>query len=435
MKRGRPRQPTIKEIEHADGTVVFQVRTRAHGVHGSETFSTKAAARAFCENILEFGDEEALALLNRADRLHSDYVPTVTEMLERYIAHLTGVTDRTKDDYRAQHRRYLGRIARLPVDHVGKPHVARIVNDMEAAGYSPKTIKNVINMLSSVFALAVEDGHAPTNPCRGVRLPKLRAQVDDDEDAEAQFLTPEEFVLLLGEIPQRWQPLVVFLVGTGLRWSEATAVQPRHVDVAAGTVRVRQAWKKRPPDKAAGVPGGWFLGPPKSPRSRRTVNAATQALAVARPLLSSTSFVFTTRGGGPVTHSNFFNRVWKPATIRATICADHLAEGCRCGTPKPRTCPVHTERDARGFQILPEPCGCAGRLPFRPKIHALRHTHASWLIAEGMTLEQVQDQLGHESILTTRGVYGHLLPALGVETGRAASAALARTALPLAIES
>jgi integrase len=42
-----------------------------------------------------------------------------------------------------------------------------------------------------------------------------------------------------------------------------------------------------------------------------------------------------------------------------------------------------------------------------------------------MSLEQVQDQLGHESILTTRKVYGHLQPAMREALQKAAEAALA----------
>ena len=425
---GRPRKPTIAEHQTRAGTV-YRVRTRAHGVHGSETFPSKAQARTFCENIKDFGDEEAVAMLNRADRNHGDYVPTLTEMLERYITQLTDVTDRTKDDYRSQHRRYLARFGSVPVDALTKRHVASVVNDMTAAGLAPKTIKNTVHMLSSVLALAIDEGHIGSNPCRGVRLPKVRQFVDEDEEAEAKFLTHEEFGLLLSEIPDYWKPLVVFLVGTGLRWSEATALHSRHVNIPGGTVRVRQAWKKRPPNRETGEKGGWYIGPPKSEKSRRTANAAVQALAVAAPLLGRPGdLIFTTHQGKPIQHSNFFNRVWKPATIRASICTEHMDERCRCGTSKPLTCPVHTAKDARGHQILPPPCGCPGTLPLRPGIHDLRHTHASWLIAEGKTLEQIQDQLGHESILTTRKVYGHLLPALGVETGKAASAALARVA-------
>ncbi|WP_172386295.1 tyrosine-type recombinase/integrase [Streptomyces sp. MNP-20] len=45
----------------------------------------------------------------------------------------------------------------------------------------------------------------------------------------------------------------------------------------------------------------------------------------------------------------------------------------------------------------------------RPRVHDLRHTHASWLIARKVPLPVVQGRLGHESITTTVDRYGHLL--------------------------
>jgi integrase len=66
---------------------------------------------------------------------------------------------------------------------------------------------------------------------------------------------------------------VTFLLGTGLRWAEATALQGRHVNLENGTVLVRQAWKR--------IPGGQEVGPPKSAKARRTVNASALALLAA----------------------------------------------------------------------------------------------------------------------------------------------------------
>ena len=47
------------------------------------------------------------------------------------------------------------------------------------------------------------------------------------------------------------------------------------------------------------------------------------------------------------------------------------------------------------------------KLPF-VTLHALRHTHASQLIAEGMDPITVSRRLGHASVTITLGVYGHL---------------------------
>jgi integrase len=77
--------------------------------------------------------------------------------------------------------------------------------------------------------------------------------------------------------------------------------------------------------------------------------------------------VFTTERGAPIRGTNFHHRVWKPA------------------------------------------CAAAG-LPRRPRVHDLRHTFASWAIAEGVPLTVVSRHLGHESMQTTDSIYTHILP-------------------------
>jgi integrase len=44
------------------------------------------------------------------------------------------------------------------------------------------------------------------------------------------------------------------------------------------------------------------------------------------------------------------------------------------------------------------------------RFHDLRHTFASWLIANGESLAYVEDQMGHHSIQITVHTYGHLIP-------------------------
>jgi len=371
-KRGR----TPMRHEAVDKTVTWRVRFRQGRSDTSRTFYRESDANTFCAilnaNPGSLGVTDALTWLkNRDDEAE---VPSFGEFFETYVEQLTGVTPRTRADYRKMKARYLAELDALPLSLVTRGHVAAIVNRLEAQGLSAKTVKNAIHMLSSCMSLAADEGHIAKNPCRRVRLPKPGLGV-----TEARFLEPEEFKRLLAEIPEHYRPLIMFLVGTGCRWSEATALQPKHVSHERGTVRIEQAWKR--------VPGqGWALGPPKSPKSRRTVNAAVIALAAVNPL-PKTKWLFTTPQGSVVRHNNFFNRIWAPAVIRAGLVDED-------GKPT--------------------------------RLHDLRHTHASWLISEGTPLEAVQDQLGHESILTTRKVYGHLQPAVGVEVGRMASLTLAR---------
>lgn len=361
-----------KEHVAEDGTTTWRVRFRQGGTETSRTFRQKRHAHTFAgllDSDLDPTQGVITALTWLAEVEKNEQAQSFGEWFESYVDQLTGVTVRTRADYRALNRRYLDSIQALPLPLVTRAHVTAIVNDLETK-VSSKTIKNVVHMLSSAMALAVEEGHITKNPCRRVRLPKPSLDAID-----ARFLEPHEFARLLAEIPAHYKPLILFLVGTGLRWSEATALAPRHVSIERGTVRVDRAWKYE------GAGRGWALGVPKSTKGRRTVNAAVIALKAVAPLLEG-EYVFTTPSGQPIRHSNFYSRIWVPATERAGLA--------------------------------------------QTRIHDLRHTHASWLISDGQPLEAVQDQLGHESILTTRKVYGHLQPAIGVAVGKAASETLAR---------
>ena len=44
------------------------------------------------------------------------------------------------------------------------------------------------------------------------------------------------------------------------------------------------------------------------------------------------------------------------------------------------------------------------------RVHDMRHTYASLLISNGVSLAYIRDQLGHSSIKTTVDIYGHLIP-------------------------
>lgn len=356
----------------------WKLRYRSDGTETSETFRRESDALTFAALLDsapgQAGVNEALTWLHNRDT--TNQAATFGTWFGDYLEQLTGVTPRTRDDYAAMHRRYLTELDSMPITLITRSDVARIVNRLDRDGKSPKTIKNVIHMLSSVMGLAVDEGLITRNPTKRVRLPE-QSLVEDDE---IRFLTQEEAAALVAATAEHYRPLVVFLLGTGLRWSEATALQARHINLDAGTVRVQRAWKR--------IPGGWEVGPPKSKKSNRTVNAAVDALLAAHSVVGKpTDLVFTTPRGGVVRHSNFYNRIWQPACIRAGLATDL----------KPWD---------------------------GPSPHDTRHTFASWLISDGIGLEAIQDQLGHESLETTRKVYAKLLPAVGVAAGRSASAAM-----------
>lgn len=61
---------------------------------------------------------------------------------------------------------------------------------------------------------------------------------------------------------------------------------------------------------------------------------------------------------------------------------------------------------SRRFRAVCDECGLGRKVTF----HSLRHTHASWLIAEGCDIKTLSERMGHADEATTLRIYGHLMP-------------------------
>lgn len=85
--------------------------------------------------------------------------------------------------------------------------------------------------------------------------------------------------------------------------------------------------------------------------------------------------------------------------------------------------PMGTALDPDNFRqityVLSEAAGIGRRSP-----HALRHSAASLLIAQGVPLKTISEVLGHSSIRITADVYGHLLDEAGMAAADAMTNAL-----------
>ncbi len=368
----------------ARGTVSYRVNFRHNGKQRQVSFVHPEGQIEFGRMIDQFGVEYALRNLEARDA-RAEHMPTLTEFTERYLdidsGLLTGITDGTREGYvRAARRSFLVVLGNLPVDAIERDDIGRWIawqqkqtvvttsRDPNAPKRttSPKTIANHHALLSNVLKVAVEKKLREDNPAFRMRLPKGVRE-------EPVFLSPAEFHTILHFLEPAVRPLVYFLATTGTRWGEATAVQwgdvVDHGDVPV--VRISRAWKR-----AAG--SGSVLSTPKTARGRRTISLPAETLRLLGVRGRADAFVFTGLESGDRIWRSVFERQWKRAIAKAMSRAE---------------------------------CAEAGLVPLvrAPRVHDLRHTHASWLIAQGMPLPYVQARLGHESITTTVHVYGHLV--------------------------
>jgi integrase len=379
-----PYGATIRVRPRRDGTVAHDVRYRIDGASKTTSFNNAAKAKRWRDIVCQIGPVEALKLL-KLDI--TDSSPTVDEYAERYIQSKSGLEGMTTDHYKMFMRISISpAMGTLPIDAVTPQRITDWINGQVDAGYAAKTIANRHGFLSGMFQHAVEVSEIlRKNPCARTNLP-------NSEQEEMVFLSPDEFTQLLSYIPPYWQPLVFLIASTGLRWGEAVALKPRDFDIAHSTLRVSRAWKK---SKAR----GWYVGAPKTTMSKRTVSVPADAMAAVLPLIKSgNEWVFVNRYGDPVRQQKFWEFAWAPAR--------NLANGKPAFAKGRGTDEVWAPRTGGVWDRQPaaEPIGKW------PRIHDLRHSHASWLINRGVPLTVIQRRLGHESVKTTSDTYGHLSP-------------------------
>lgn len=353
---------SIRLLARADGSQAFKVNWRDPETKKQTSFTTDSETEADLVKRLLDANGQSFTLANKAVAEMKSTSPTLNSVMEKYLDQLTGIESGTKAIYKnmwANHIR--GTLGKTKLEFLDRVTIIKWFEDIDRA---PKTKKNVHALLSSCLAWAVGQGLLTKNTAAGISSPKgsLRPR-------EAVFLNRAEVDMIACEVGQ-YESFVQFLAGTGLRYGEATALSRRNfaqVDDQHLAVTVNRAWKS--------TSRGMQLGSPKTTTSVRTVTLSRSLTEQVQSLLRTKKYddlVFSKADGSYLRPGHFYSYHWSPALERLL--------------------------DAEPAPLLLQ----------RPRVHDLRHTHASWLIDAGVPLPVIQKRLGHASISTTIDVYGHL---------------------------
>lgn len=362
----------IRTSTRRDGSTAYHVCYRDPddgGRQSSKTFDDPNEANLLKQFLDANGQsfrlaEEAVVEMRSA-------APTLNAAIKHHLDNLTGIEEGTIAKYRRMVESHVAEtIGRRKLDSLTRQDVIGWFNGIDRA---PKTKRNVHAVVSSALDTAVDEQWIEKNPAKGVRSSSGSAQ-----SREPVYLTRGEVDQIIAriarnedeEIRGRVTAFVETLVGTGLRFAEATALRA-HVDAkddGSGRVvlRIGRAWKS--------APDGYYLGGPKTKKGRRSVSCSrtlSERLIQHMEDLQPGDLLFGRPDTGAMMRdSHFYQRYWGPTVTR--LRSD-------------------------------------GELTETPRVHDLRHTHASWLIAKGASPKVVQARMGHEDVRTTFNVYGHLM--------------------------
>lgn len=231
------------------------------------------------------------------------------------------------------------------------------VNDLVASGLSPSTVRLCFRLFAGPMKAAAVARMIPDLPLgRGIiNLPPIVPKRE-------RFLTEAEVERLAVAFAEDWRPLIYTAAYTGCRWQELAGLKRCFLDLDRNQLHVRGVT-----EKDGGVIR--WREHPKTEAGRRTIALPAFLAEMLEDHQKSQplgEMVFTSPKGGLLRETNFRKRFWVPAV--------------------------------QGSGLAP--------LTF----HDLRHTHAAWLIREGVQPLALQRRLGHKDIRTTMNVYGHLFP-------------------------
>jgi len=383
---------------------------------------------------LETGEEEAYAWLH--EQLHlmnkgmliSPNEITLGEWLLEYLELYSkqNVRQRTFERYLAT-AKHCSPIAGISLQQLKPNIIQRLYKDMDK--FSGETRKKVHVLLHSALTQAINNRLIQFNPMDGVIAPKvIREEIET-------FTRKEVDTLLSTAKPHNWYPILLLAAHTGMRLGELLGLRWMDVDLDAKTVFIRQQLQH--------ARTGIIFEEPKTKNSKRKISVPTETIEVLREHrkellkikhkslydqlnniqkngLSETveykelldkienffrtnlsELCFTAGNGSPIQPRNF-ERWWSSLQLKCNPEYQELAKQKEKLARQRKT-------DTQEYIEIVEKTKASAKA-FHKKFHALRHTHATELLANGVPLIDVSRRLGHAKASTTLDLYGHAIP-------------------------
>jgi integrase/recombinase XerD len=295
-----------------------------------------------------------IRLMGKPERERRSVKLEKSELLKRFSSRLVAMERRsvlTKECYRIEISRFLDYLEREKIE-IGSADSDKLSSYLAMRrnddGISTLSVAKAVSCLRSFFRFAMDEGLINYNPATNLENPRRRARLPEVMDNKTVELLLET-INTNNPVGIRDSSLFELIYSAGLRVSEAVGINIRDIDLKGGTAKVRGKGNK---ERLV------FFG-------QEAVTRLERYLQDSRPKLA---------GKADKSPALFIGRSGKRLS-RKSIWQNYAKWAALAGTSS--------------------------------RLHSLRHSFATVLLAGGADLRTVQELLGHANLSTTQ-IYTHV---------------------------
>lgn len=298
--------------------------------------------------------------------------------------------EKTLERYKQMKDRTYKAIGHLRLDKISPRHIQNFINDLNKEGVnqrtggklSPKTIKNYVSFISSIYDYAIKMQMITSNPCKYVILPNLQ-QVERDcytlEEAQ-------QFLSLLSEAPIKYQAFFTLAIYGGFRKGEILGLEWKDIDFNTGLISIHRT-------ALYSASKGHFTDTPKTKSSIRSLKLPMEVIAILKRLQNE-QFSQRLKLGDKWNSTDRLFTTWDGKQMDGATPYNWLLKFCK-------------KNNIRFVNI-----------------HSFRHLNASLLINSGINVRTVSACLGHSQTSTTLNIYAHTFEQANAQAMEAVANAL-----------